>query len=35
MSQSEESPRGSQADPAVISIQERSPLDETLREGAR
>ena len=35
MSQSEESPRGSQADPAVISMQERSPLDETLREGAR
>ena len=35
MSQSEESPRGSQAEAGAVSIKERSPLDETLREGAR
>ncbi len=35
MSQSEESPRGSQAEAGAVSIMERSPLDETLREGAR
>ncbi len=35
MNQSEESPRGSQAEAGAVSIKERSPLDETLREGAR
>ena len=34
MSQSEQSPQGSQAEPAVVAITQRSPLDETLREGA-
>ena len=35
MSQSEASQQESQAEPAVVSIQQRSPLDEALREGAR
>ena len=35
MSQSEQSPQGSQVDPAVVSTKERSPLAETLRGGAR
>jgi transposase-like protein len=35
MSQSEESSQDSQAEAGVVAIQPRSPLDETLREGAR
>lgn len=35
MSQSEESSKSSQAGGAVVAIQQRSPLDEALREGAR
>lgn len=35
MSQSEVSEQGSQATADVVSIQQRSPLDEALREGAR
>lgn len=35
MSQSERSGQAGQADAAVVSIKEQSPLDQTLREGAR
>ena len=35
MSQSEASQQESQAEPAVVSLQQLSPLDEALREGAR
>lgn len=35
MSQSERSRQEGQADAAVVSIKEQSPLDQTLREGAR
>ncbi len=35
MSQCEQSLQSSQAEPAVVAITKRSPLDETLREGAR
>jgi len=35
MSQSERSRQQGQADAAVVSIKEQSPLDQTLREGAR